>query len=60
MYNMSSRQENTVLQWALKKKSVLITRENWCLKGHMLYIKVQAVPLQQYNFYYKYENNISY
>jgi len=38
----------------------MITAENWCLKGHMLYIKVHAVPLQHYNFYYKYESTISY
>jgi hypothetical protein len=57
---MSSKEENTVIQWALKNNSILITAEKWCLKGHMLYIKVHAVPLQHYNFDYKYENTIRY
>jgi len=45
---MSSKQENTVSQWAFKNNSVLITAENWCLKGQMLHIKVHAVPLQHF------------
>jgi hypothetical protein len=57
---MSTKQENTVIQWAFKNNSILITAENWHLKGHTLYIKVHAVPLQHYNFYYKYENTIRY
>jgi hypothetical protein len=57
---MSSKQENTVLRWAFKKYHALITAENWHLKGHMLYSKVRAVPLQHNYFYYKYENTISY
>jgi len=57
---MSSKQENTVSQWAFKNNTALITAENWHLKDQMLYIKVHAVPLQHYNFYYKYKNNISY
>jgi len=57
---MSYKQENTVSLWVFKNNSVLITAENWHLKGQMLYIKVHAVPLQHYNFYYKYENTISY
>jgi len=44
----------------IQKNSALITPENWRLEGHMLYMKVHAVPLQHCHFYYKYENTISY
>jgi hypothetical protein len=45
IYNISSKQDNAMLQWAFNINSAPTTAENWHLKGHMLYVKMHAVPL---------------
>jgi hypothetical protein len=60
MYNISSKQDNAVSQWAFNINSTPTTTENWHLKGHMQHVKVHAVPLQHHKFCYKYEYIISY
>lgn len=37
--SISSKGENTVLQWAFKLLSAWATAENWHLEGHVLKVK---------------------
>jgi hypothetical protein len=42
---LSVHTRNSVLQWALKLKTVLVMAENWHLKGHMLKVKTHHASL---------------